>query len=283
MWSTERMPIDRWGKRADIIMDGDSTIKRMNVGRVYEQYCNAVGHLMHLDLKAKMDAGVPESEIWGFLTRYYHTASPMMGELVDETLTPFPEKRAKHLASVYKEGVYLWLPANSPTIGDQQIEDLRTAYPIPKAPVTYIGSLGTPVTTVDDILIGSMYIILLEKTGSDWAAVSSAKRQHFGLLAKLTNADKYSLPWREQPVRFLGESEVRLLVAIVGSEITADLLEIPNSPAASKAIVRKLLSAVKPTDVDTIINRKEVPRGISRSVMFVKHILACAGFEFTNE
>lgn len=277
------MPVDQWGKRADIIMDGDSTIKRMNVGRVYEQYVNAVGELIHRRLKTMVDAKAPESEVWSYLTEYYRTASPMMGELVDEKLTPFSDKRASHIQSVYKEGIYLWLPANSPTVGDQQIEDLRSKYPVPKGKVTYIGESGVPCTTHSDILIGSMYIILLEKTGSDWAAVSSAKRQHFGLLAKLTNADKYSLPWREQPVRFLGESEVRLLAAVIGPQITADLLEIPNSPAASKAIVKAILKAHKPTDIDHVINRKDVPRGISRSVMFVKHILACAGFEFTNE
>lgn len=283
VWPTEKMPIDKWGKRADIIMDGDSTIKRMNVGRVYEQYVNAVGDLIHRKVREMMDAKAAEQQIWDYLTEYYQTASPMMGELVAERLTPSAEKRSKHLKSVYDEGIYLWLPANSPTIGDQQIEDIRTKYPVPKDKVTYTDEQGQTFTTVSDILIGSMYIILLEKTGSDWAAVSSAKRQHFGLLAKLTNADKYSLPWREQPVRFLGESEVRLLSAVVGPQITADLLEIPNSPAASKAIVKALLKATKPTDIDQILNRKEIPRGISRSVMFVKHILGCAGFEFTNE
>lgn len=150
-------------------------------------------------------------------------------------------------------------------------------------PVTYRGRSGNIVTTVANILIGSMYVVLLEKTGSDWAAVSSAKRQHFGLLAKLTNADKYSLPWREQPTRLLAEAEVRLLTAIVGSDITADLLEIPNSPTASKAIVRALLEANKPTSIKQVLDRKKVPRGGSRSIGFVKHMLECAGFEFSNE
>ena len=41
VWEDDWMPLDAEGNRADIIMDADSTIKRMNVGRMYEQYNNA--------------------------------------------------------------------------------------------------------------------------------------------------------------------------------------------------------------------------------------------------
>lgn len=275
--------MDQWGVRADIIMDGDSTIKRMNIGRVYEQYTNAVSNQIHRKVIADVDAGVSTGQIWSDLVKYYTTASPIMGKLVQEKMSGNPKLIESHIKSVYDNGVYLWIPTHSPTIGDQQIVDLRNAYPIPKGPVTYRGKSGNVCTTESDILISSMYIILLEKTGGEWAAISSAKRQHFGLLAKLTNGDKYSLPWRDQPVRLLGEAEVRLFLAVAGPEITADLLEIPNSPAASKAIVKNILQADKPTAINEVLCRKEVPRGVSRSTMFVNHIFMCTGFEYCND
>jgi DNA-directed RNA polymerase beta subunit len=36
----EDMPVDQNGNRADIIMDPNSTVSRMNLGRVYEMYIN---------------------------------------------------------------------------------------------------------------------------------------------------------------------------------------------------------------------------------------------------
>lgn len=38
VWDDDRMPVDALGNRADIIQDPASTISRMNIGRLYEQY-----------------------------------------------------------------------------------------------------------------------------------------------------------------------------------------------------------------------------------------------------
>lgn len=276
------MPIDQWGVRADIIMDGDSTIKRMNIGRMYEQYINATSRWVTEWVKEHIAADNYASA-YELLRKYYSTASPMMySELVQKHLTSV-EKWRKHVDWVAQHGVSLWVPPDSPNLGDAVIRELRDVLPIPIGPVTYRGRSGKLRTTKADVLIGSMYIILLEKTGEDWAAVASARRQHYGILARLTNRDKYSRPGREQPVRILGEAEVRLLAAYAGPLITADLLEYPNSPGIQKEISRQFLTAEKPTALTTLIDRRKYRRGSSRALLFVKHIVECGGVRYTNQ
>lgn len=123
-------------------------------------------------------------------------------------------------------------------------------------------------------------MLLLEKTGSDWSAVSSAKLQHFGLPSKLTNRDKHSAPGRNHPVRLLGEDEVRLFSAMVGSEIAAEFLEMSNNPTAHKHIMANILRADKPTGIENIIDRNVVPKGNARPLVFARHMLECAGMAF---
>lgn len=301
------MPIDKWGNSADVIMDGDSTIKRMNVGRVYEQYINTTSREVTYGLQA-ICGTIPTAEVQmdriaddyvrslvgsgnrdaalDYLLKYYSVASPLMGNMVDEALALAKDRKAftdDLLDTVLKKGIELYIPPNSPNMGHEVIRDLRQQFPIRISPVTYRGRSGKVVTTKVPVIIGSVYIIELEKTGSDWAAVASARRQHFGVLAKLTNADKHSLPWREQPVRLLGEAEVRLFSATIGPQATADLLELPNSPAAQKLIARNILTADKPTDIAQIIDHNVVPRGLSRAGQFIDHILQCSGIRFTNK
>ncbi len=281
VWPDEDMPVDAWGNRADVIMDGDSTVKRMNIGRVYEQYVNATGRMVANTLRDTASKAADTAEMWNYLKSYYAIASPLYLSEDIEVLESEPGFKENHLSYVMQSPVVpLRLPPNSPNIGDVQIHQLMQHFPIEISPITYRGNSGNLVTTHDSHLIASMYIIMLEKIGADWAAISTAKRQHFGLLAKLTNADKNSRPWRGQSVRMVGEAEARLISAYSGAEITAELLEIPNSPAATQEIVRTIIQAEQPTNIPRVLDRARVAKGSSRAVNFVTHILGCAGFKF---
>lgn len=295
------MPIDANGNRADIIMDGDSTIKRMNVSRMYEQYINATSRDLTESIRNSFgfDKSLPSDiqtrnfsndpsknklydKSFKTLKRYYEIISPMMADKLKE-LDKDEGFRKNHVNAILDDGIYIWLPTNNPVNPVDIIKGLQAEFPIHIGPVTYRGRSGNVVTTVSPILIGSLYVMLLEKTGSEWSAVSSAKLQHFGIPAKLTNADKYSSPVRGNPVRILGESEVRLFCSVVGGDATMEILDQSNNPAAHKSIVSNILRADKPTNIDSVIDRTEIPRGKSRALVYMKHILQCAGVEFTNE
>ena len=283
VWDDEDMPIDRHGNRADCIMDGDSTIKRMNVGRLYEQYINATSRHVSREVRQWMDNPTQENidAAWQRVTDYYRIVSPRMFDLI--TGPSYKAQPRFHLEALAKDGIYLYLPTDNPAYSPDIIEQLRTQFPIGIGPVSYRGRSGNMVETEIPALIGSLYVMLLEKTGGDWSAVSSAKLQHFGIPARMTRHDKYALPGRANPVRILGESEVRLLAATVGGDMTAELLENSNCPQAHKQIVATILRSENPSSIPDVIDRNIVPRGGSRSLIYVNHALQCAGVEFYRQ
>lgn len=302
IWEDEDMPVDMDGNRAELIMDADSRIKRMNLGGLYEQYMNAasrdvskrVREMLGLDRNLpdtapdprqrwdiinRQFADIPQEvihQVFEYLLGYYQICSPRM---VEEALSPeYRGHEAHHLKSICFDGVYLYLPTDNPPEPTEILRNIRKYYPPTYGPVTYEG-----VTTVNPILIGSMYIMVLEKTGVDWSGVASAKLQHFGIPARVTNMDKYAAPGRGQPVRMLGEAEIRLFNATCGSDVSAELLDQSNNPGTHKAIVNAILKADKPTNIPEVVNREEVPLGNGRNLAYVNHILECAGIRFVRK
>lgn len=290
------MPVDEAGNRADIVMDPNSTISRMNLGRLYEQYINAasrdvavrIRQLVEVDEKdqmamakvSKLYKDNPEKFgiAWDYLMGYYSIVSPKM--FVWMTSSDYQRPKYEHLTSVVQKGVYLYMPPDNDPEGETIIKELERLYKPVFGPVSYIGNSGQRVVTKNPVRIGSVYIILLEKTADDWTAVSSGKLQHFGVLSQVTNADKFSQPSRQQAIRALGESEVRIYVSYAGPHITADILDRNNNPATHRQILHSILAADQPTNIDVSVDRSKVPLGGSKPLQLVKHILECGGVRF---
>ena len=269
------MPVDADGNVADFIMDSDSTVKRMNIGRLYEQYINACSTTLTRRVREMVDNGQTEMAKKRLMA-YYQILSPKMHEAFQ---THEVSSLDDHVHEVYRNGIYLYLPTDNPVSYMDVVRQLRKEFPPVHGPVRYKGRSGKESITEHPVLIGSMYIMLLEKIASSWSGVSSTKLQHFGIPAKLTNADKHSSPGRQSPVRFLGETEVRLLSAFAGPDLVADLLDQSNNPAAHKEIVNNLFKAERVSDIERIIDRKKFPLGNSRALVFLKHMLRCSGIE----
>ena len=160
------------------------------------------------------------------------------------------------------------------------VGDLAKLYPARRGPVWYRGRSGRESVTTCDVMIAQTYMVLLEKTGGDWSGVAGARHQHYGLPAKLSKPDKYSLPARANPVRIFGEAEVRLTTTATEGDVVAEMLEMSNSPAAHKNVVENILRAPQPSNIEAVLDRNQIPYGSNRSQVFVAHALQCAGIEF---
>lgn len=284
VWPDANMPINADGIRADCIMDGDSTIKRMNIGRMYEQHLNATSHMLSEKVRTAMMADPSETTVqqcWEQLTRYYQIVSPAMHEVV--TGPSYTQTPRHHVESVAQRGIYLYMPTDNQAYGPDMVTQLMAEYPVNITPVTYRGKSGQVSTTVHKVLIGSLYIILLEKTGEDYSAVASSKLQHFGIPAKLTKQDRYAQYARAQPVRLAGETEVRLMAAYMGGEATSHLLEMSNNPQMHKHVVANLLRADMPTNIKEVVDMSQFPTRGSRSQAYISHTLECAGIVFESK
>lgn len=273
-------------------MDPNSTISRMNPGRLFEQFYNASARDTHLRICTALgietytnydhalahiqgvDSKVVENQ-FEYLVNFYKIISPKM---YNEIKT---KDKVDWLANIVACGIAIYLPTDNLPESEDIVQSLQKHYTPVYGPVKYRGNSGREVTTKAPVRIAGVYLILLEKTGDDWSAVSSSKLQHHGVPSQLTKADKFAKPARNQAVRGSGEAEVRILASYVGSEFVAEIMDRNGSPQTHKHMVQEILTAKKPTNIKNLVDRKAIPFGGSKPLQLINHIAQCAGFEFT--
>jgi hypothetical protein len=307
----EDMPVDENGVRAEIVMDGNSTNSRMNVGRLYEHFFNAASanvsakvrdmlgllangpglttrlQQMETTHKEQMDRA------WDYILGYLKIMSPNKmypyyahGEVMttQKGLLKNTFPRTMFMESVINgvDGfVIYWPPENPRELSDAvRMIQANPEYRPLHGPVTYRGYSGQVRKTKNKVRIASVYIIMLEKIADDWTSVSSSKRQHFGVISQITSWDKHSSPQRVQAIRAWGESEVRISVSFPGPRVTADILDRNNNPRTARHLIQNLLQAPFPTNIEQIVDRKVVPYGGNKPLQLVKHMALCGGWSF---
>ncbi|MDD2879641.1 MAG: hypothetical protein PHQ58_04325 [Rhodoferax sp.] len=289
------MPVDEEGNRADIVMDPNSTISRLIPSRMYEQYVNASSRDTHKRLCAILGVAPetpeeyamdvvsrkPQHELdaaWNYLMGFYKIVSPQMHSWFADGIVK--ADKDQYLSEIVEKGITLFIPPDNPRETEDIVLDLEQHYRPVYGPVTYVGNSGRRITTKKNIRIGSMYVILLEKIGDDWSAVSSGKLQVMGVLSQLTKTDKYSKPARNQAVRGDGEAEVRIGIAYVGSEYIAERMDRNNNPQTHKIMTKNLVAADKPTDIENLVDRLAHPFGGAKPPQLVRHLAEVSGFMF---
>ncbi len=90
--------------------------------------------------------------------------------------------------------------------------------------------------------------------------------QHFGVPAAMTKSQKYTFPFRNNPVRTIGETEGRVLVGYCGMETIAEMLDRSNNQQTQRNMVWSMLSSDTPTNIDRVVDRSLIPYGGSRSI-----------------
>lgn len=299
----EDMPVDENGVRADMVMDGNATNSRMNLGRLEEQYINAASWKCTKTIREMLNLSPNDSALesqieamestnkalvdaaWNHLMRYVEIISPnYMHQPFMQGMYPY--KRSHYLASVIAETnaiILFFPPENDREYADiVRMLEIDPVYRPHHGPVTYRGYSGKKITTKRKVRIGSVYVLLLEKIADDWTAVSSGKLQHHGVLSQITSWDKHSTPYRNQAVRGWGESELRSLLTYGGTRLAADTLDKNNSPRTRRHILDTLLQAEKPTDIWQVVDRKIVPYGGNKPLQLVKHMAECAGWRMVH-
>lgn len=272
------MPIDADGNRALAVMDSGANVNRMNKGRLYEQAYNACGRKTQLNLIQMHKKGRSYEEMWEYLLPLYRILTPLA--VPEMTKSSFDYKA--HIDDFMENGHYFFMPPDNPIDGPKTLALLRKYYPPCLGPVELTKNDGTKVMTRDTVLIGEVYMIPLDRAGNSFSAVSSAPRQHFGVLAKPSKADKHTRPIKESPTRIAGESETRLFYSACGGEMVAELLDQTNDPKSHRAILDSITHAVNPAAIDKAIDRKKLPRRGGRVMEGLQNVLSSGGVRFTK-
>lgn len=256
-----------------------ASVHRMIAGRNFYQCYTAVMDQILRDFDTKFDKDDVEGK-FDYYMSFVEVASPKMRELFGD-VSRFNTVEKQHiLEKAIREKLRIYLPHNTPLLGSVRVRMLQDKFPVDIGPVTFRGINGKMVTTKENCLISSAYFIMIEKIGDDWGGTAVPKRQHHGVVAKLSNNDKYSENYRNQSIRNFGETEYRIVSSVVNPTMAAALINFPNSPAMCMDAVKTILSAPVPSDIRRLMDYEKHLVVESRPLQFVKHILRCYGFKF---
>ena len=128
----EEMPVDINGNRADIIMDPNATISRMNLGRLYEQYFNGASR----DVVKRISQVLTPSTImtapqeiideqFEYLTQYYSCYSTRM----ESWFRNNPIDKRQHLKKILQDGIYLYMPPDNEKEVRGIVKELEQKFP----------------------------------------------------------------------------------------------------------------------------------------------------------
>jgi DNA-directed RNA polymerase beta subunit len=293
----EHMPVDSEGNRADIVMDSIATINRMNLGRLYEQYISSAARDMRKRLIItyayngesksacikKLDAmKINTPELFSNGINYLLDFLSIICQQHYEYICALSEKDlVEYLADILTDDLFIYYPINNPKEPESIIEALEKHYPPTYGPVTYVGNSGNKVTTRRNVRIGPVYIMMLEKIADEWSAVSYGKNHHLGILATTSKSEKFTHPFHNTPVCTIGETEGRVYLGYLGRNAIAEMIDRANSPVTQKQMAWNILTAAKPTNIDTLIDRRIIPYGGAKPLQLLNHIFITAGIKIT--
>ncbi|EKD89743.1 MAG: hypothetical protein ACD_33C00002G0035 [uncultured bacterium] len=286
------MPIDKNGNRADVITDSTSTISRMNLGRTYESYLGATSRdnkqrlINYLCNKYKkpLDAILDKLKeedityIFNYLKGLYALINSDMSEFINSLNK---EELVNHIREVLTDNMYIYYPIDNDRNIINVLDDIdKSIYKPLNDKVIYTDDAGNIVETVENIQVGNLYIMLLDKIANTYMAVSSAKVNNFSFPVKGTNTDKHRYPHALTPTKTLGETEVRILASYMGGHGVSELIDLTSNPISHKLLVKNILDSNNPINNNSPINRDIVPYGQTKPLMIFKHILNSAGFDY---
>lgn len=275
----EQMPINEINIRADVIMDPRAACNRTIPGKFIEIYINASIDKVLWDIEqmVKADDHASYNLAFKYVMGCYKITSPMMFNAIQEVEFDGIE----HVRQLLMNNVGEWLPSASPVDYMEVVQLLRKYYPAVNGKVKYIGTDGKLKTSKNNVLIGGSYMFLLDKIATESAAVASARTQHFGIPSKLNKSNKYHSPARDQPTKTIAEDESRLLEAVVGGRMAADLIDQTNNPDVHKTILANIYRSDKPSGQYRLVDRDLQPTGHGYIQNMVNNVLSCAGLEFS--
>lgn len=282
------MPVDSLGNRADVITDSNSTISRMNLGRAYHHYIGAFSRdnkhrlINHFQIKYGPEyMNRLNKEDIDYAMSYMHSMYRLLNSDLDVFVASLNEEEREHhvKSQLSKEIVLYYPPDNEKNIVDviEEIENTDLKPHLGK--VTYVDEYGVTVTTEDDIRIGNMPILLLDKVAFDYAAVSSAKVNSFNFPIKGSNIDKHRYPHNLTPTTTLSETEVRILASFADPVMLAEMVDLAMNPVSHKLLVKGILESDKAYDPNFDIPRDIADYGNTKSLGLLRHIFAAAGFD----
>lgn len=272
---------------ADVVMDPAAVTSRMNPGRIYEQYFNAMSRKTQYEIKKylkKHPTECDDNEINGA----FDILLGLLKLLDTEQYKEYRELKDMHLkreiiTECVDEEVFILYRISSTKRPYQIVLESKGTIYEPETNNVHMLVNGKEIVTKDKILIAPNYTILLAKTGETFLSVSSAKVNHFGIPVGMTASNKYNLPYRCNSTKVVSETEGRLYTAYTGPKFTSELLDRASNSNTHKIIYKNILEAPVPTNMDICIDRNKYETGNIAAMNVIENLFNSAGIEIVEE
>jgi hypothetical protein len=286
----ELMPFDKNGVRADVMVCAGSTVSRMNLGRLYEHYFGAVSRETKTKLKNIFGIGDKVPSFREFVNGShpdqfnlaFNYLEGLLAIVCPELHKKFMEYSFSHKCKYVHECIedecrFIMRVEGNPSPHDIANTLENSPYKPFRDSVYLRDENGNLLETKEPIRIAPMHFMVHDKIGDAWSSVSTAKLQHFGLLSPISKSEKTQYNFRFNPVRTMGETELRIIASYAGPEALAEIVDRNNSIFTQKMAAWNIISNPTPTNIDNIVDRDIVDYDSSRPLELFKHAFLCMG------
>lgn len=284
----ELMPHNNYA-RADIIMDTNSVINRMNLARIYQQHVCATSRYCQQVLR-QMANGLPieqldENKIEEMFTYLMGLLGIFDTPQFDRYAVATLEEKMMILDECVNKEVYIMSQVTNKKTSYQVVKDIdNSVYRPPRDNVVIPykdlnGEIKSAVTK-DKMFIAPLYIILLSKTSDNMLFTSSSNFNNFLFPIAVTAGNRDRLPNRNTPTKIMSETEGRLYAYYGGREFAAEMKDRANSIPTHMDMYNNILSADEPLNTETLVDRGVTKFGNDSAIRLVHAILKPLGMDF---
>lgn len=282
------MPYNKYG-RADIIMDTNSVINRMNLARIYQQHICATSRYCQRVLR-EMAGGqrieqLDESKIEEMFSYLMGLLGLIDTAQFDRYAQATLEEKMIILDECINKEVYIMSQVTNKKTSYQIVMDIdNSIYRPPRdnvvIPYRDLDGNVKQSVTVDKMFIAPLYIILLSKTSDNMLFSSSSNLNNFLFPIPVTAGNRDRLPYRNTPTKIMSETEGRLYAYYGGREFAAEMKDRANSVPTHMAMYKNILNAKEPMNTDTLVDRSVTKYGNDSAVRLIHSILRPLGMDY---
>lgn len=285
------MPIAPDGTRAEVIMTSSSLVGRSNYSRVYDHYLGAASRWVQSNLREmfnKSNIDIIENAddktiekmftyLMGFIGKFDNQQFDIYGQATNE------EKRIILKECLEKE-VYIFNSCEKKKREYQTVMDIKNSeYDPPKynLKIPYLDKRNVLKwhETKVPIYIAPLHVILLTMAPDAISTTSIPNVNAYGVFIRTNKETKTAYPYNNSPVRITGETEVRQYAYNGSRDLMPELMDRGASLSTHKHCVMGILKANKPTNIDNLVDREEIPFGDNEKIKLVKTFSSAIGYE----
>jgi hypothetical protein len=275
------MPRDKYGRPMDACFDALSVIKRVISAVPYEHYINASRDQVERYIKENIENGMMSYiDAYNYVLKWQYLIDKDFGRYTELACQDDKTKIA-YVKHILEHHIYVIIPNNHKESLAHVMHRLIEEYPPATSKLILTDFNGNKVESKSDFVVGTTYLIILEKTPEGWGAISTPRRNHYGVPAKLSSRDIHRIIGRDQPTRVMGEGEKRPFLAVCGPYHTKRIIAMSANLKAHNEVIDSILHSRTPLNIPCAFD--DVNNLESNVVSIVKLFFLTLGIEIDYE